>query len=67
MMGMGYITVHTKKHLSINFAGEFWIFLVLTVVFLIVTLGSYFLWVRQRPHWRYVKPRHSWSKGEPGL
>jgi uncharacterized membrane protein len=46
MMGMGYIDVNTvKKKLSIHVAGEFWVFLVLTVILLIFTLGTYFLYI----------------------
>jgi hypothetical protein len=50
MMGMGYINVDTrgKGRTSISVRGEFWVFLVLTVIFLIVTLCSYYLWLRGR-------------------
>ena len=46
MMGMGYIDVNkTKEKLSIHVAGEFWIFLMLTAILLIFTLGTYFLYI----------------------
>jgi hypothetical protein len=48
MMGMGYITVQNNGRLfSIHFTGEFWIFLVLTVMFLFLTMGLYFYFIRR--------------------
>jgi hypothetical protein len=49
MMGMGYIAISKNDgHISIRFLGEFWIFLVLTVVLLIITLLGCFWWLRSR-------------------
>lgn len=48
MMGMGYINVRKTSHFfSINFTGEFWIFVFLTIVFLLVTMALYFYFVRR--------------------
>jgi len=47
MMAMGYISVEdVSEKISIHFEGEFWIFIVLTVVFLICTLAPYFGYIR---------------------
>ena len=46
MMAMGYITINTSRKLSIHFADEFWIFAFMTALLLILTLGSYFYYVR---------------------
>jgi len=46
---MGYINVssiHGKIRIHVN--GEMWIFAVLSVAFLALTLGSYWLWSRRR-------------------
>jgi hypothetical protein len=50
MMGMGYIHVDIqgKGRRSISVGGEFWVFLVLTILLLIVTLCSYYWWLRGR-------------------
>lgn len=50
MMGMGYIHVDIqgKGRRSIRVAGEFLVFLVLTMILLIVTLCSYYWWLRGR-------------------
>lgn len=50
MMGMGYIHVDIqgKGRRSIRVGGEFWVFLVLTIILLIVTLCSYYGWLRGR-------------------
>ena len=49
MMSMGYISVDkTKTHFRV--AGEFWVFLVLTLILLAITFGSYFGWeLKGRP------------------
>jgi hypothetical protein len=47
MMGMGYINVENAKKLSIEIAGEFWVFVVLTTVLLICTLAPYFWYIRR--------------------
>ena len=55
VMGMGYVTVESLgSNLSFHVRGEFWIFMVLTVVLLLVTLGSYYWWLRRG---RSVKAR----------
>jgi hypothetical protein len=49
MMGMGYIKVErNKKTVSLDVAGEFWIFFSLTCIFLLATLGSYYFWVQRK-------------------
>lgn len=48
-MGMGYIRVKSVVgKVSIHLDGEFWIFLVMTVILLLVTFGSFFCWQRSR-------------------
>jgi hypothetical protein len=47
MMGMQYISVESAKKLSIEIAGEFWVFVVLTAVLLLCTLSPYFLYIRR--------------------
>lgn len=47
MMGMGYINVESAKKLSIQIAGEFWVFIVLTTVLLLCTLSPYFWYIRR--------------------
>jgi uncharacterized membrane protein len=47
MMGMGYINVENAKKFSIEIAGEFWVFVVLTIVLLLFTLAPYF-WHNRR-------------------
>lgn len=47
MMGMGYISVETVKKFSIQVAGEFWVFAVLTAVLLLCTLFPYFWYIRR--------------------
>jgi len=47
MMSMGYINVESVKKLSIQIAGEFWVFVVLTIVLLLCTLSPYFWYVRR--------------------
>ncbi|KAJ4302791.1 hypothetical protein N0V90_001682 [Kalmusia sp. IMI 367209] len=48
MMGMGYINVRKTSHFfAIHFTGEFWIFFVLTMVFLIMTMALYFYFIRR--------------------
>ncbi|OAL45368.1 hypothetical protein IQ07DRAFT_591692 [Pyrenochaeta sp. DS3sAY3a] len=49
IMGMEYIKVVSKgKRLTIVIEKEMWIFLALVTVLLIVTLGSYYWWVRSK-------------------
>jgi hypothetical protein len=48
LLGMGYINVnsiHGKTRIHVD--GEMWIFAVLSVVFLVLTLGSYWAWSRR--------------------
>jgi len=48
-LSMGYLTVNTKASpVSLNFAAEMWIFVVLTFLFLAVTLGAWVLLDRPR-------------------
>ena len=51
-MGMEYIKVVSKgKKMTIGtivIEKEMWIFIVLMIVLLIVTLGSYYLWIRAK-------------------
>ncbi|KAF2108837.1 hypothetical protein BDV96DRAFT_692342 [Lophiotrema nucula] len=48
MMGMNYISVRTVNGgFSINFAGEFWIFFFLTGVLLVITLITYYIYIRR--------------------
>lgn len=45
MMGMGYINTDSAgRSISIHFESEFWIFLILTAILLLITLGSYRMW-----------------------
>ena len=47
-MGMGYINVQSaERSISIHFEGEFWVFLLLTAILLLVTLALYKLWIRR--------------------
>lgn len=46
-MGMDYIKVDTVRNkLSVDVADEFWVFIVLTAVLLIFTLGTYYWYIR---------------------
>lgn len=46
-MGMDYIKVHSKgNNFSIHFAGEFWVFFVLTFILLAITMTLYFWYLR---------------------
>lgn len=46
-MGMDYIRVEAEgSSVSIHFLAEFWVFLVLTTILLILTMGSYLFWLR---------------------
>lgn len=56
MMGMDYINVHSAgRSISIHFEGEFWIFLLLTTILLLITLGFYRLWIRRTGDPRSMK------------
>jgi cytochrome c biogenesis factor len=49
LLGTQYISIHTDAdggHVSISFARELWIFVILTVVLLVVTAGSWVVWER---------------------
>lgn len=49
IMGMEYIKVTgTGKKFTIEFKKEMWIFIVLVTILLIVTLGSYYVWIRHK-------------------
>lgn len=49
MMSMGYIRVdNTKRQTYFRVDSEFWVFLVLTLILLAVTFGSYFWWQLKR-------------------
>lgn len=55
MMGMGYITIVKKgKGVSIKVDSEMWIFAILVVVLLVATVGSYYLWLRNKRAKRYA-------------
>jgi uncharacterized protein involved in cysteine biosynthesis len=46
-MGMGYIDVHPHRHgFSLQFHGEFWVFLILTFLLLVFTMALHFWYVR---------------------
>lgn len=48
-MSMGYIRVKSVVgKVSIHLDGEFWVFLVMTVILLLVTFGSFLCWQRRR-------------------
>ena len=48
MMGMNYIHVEgTASEVAVQFQGEFWIFLVLTALLLILTFVGYHLKVKK--------------------
>lgn len=60
MMGMGYINVQsTGRSISIHFEGEFWVFLILTAMLLLVTLAFYKLCIRRTRFHRLVKAEMS--------
>jgi heme/copper-type cytochrome/quinol oxidase subunit 2 len=49
LLSTQYISIHTDAdggHVSISFARELWIFVILTVVLLVVTAGSWVVWER---------------------
>lgn len=45
-MGMNYISVHSQPF-SVQFAGEFWIFFIVTSVLLLFTLFVYWWYIRR--------------------
>lgn len=48
MMGMNYIHVTgTASRLAIDFQGEFWVFLVVAALFLILTFTLYYFKIRK--------------------
>lgn len=56
MMGMDYINVRwAKRRIYIQFQGEFWVFLLLTAILLLITLGLYRFWIRRTRFHRLMK------------
>ncbi|KAF2739367.1 hypothetical protein EJ04DRAFT_549088 [Polyplosphaeria fusca] len=54
MMGMGYIKiVRNENRISMRIDSEMWIFVFLVVILLVVTMGSYYLWLRNKRAKRY--------------
>jgi hypothetical protein len=45
---MGYIHIETKNGVSVHLDNEMWVFGVLTLVFLIVTVASRSVWERSQ-------------------
>jgi hypothetical protein len=59
---MGYITVSERgAHVSLHFAGEIWIFAVLTLILLIITGGSWGFW-----EWRRLRRQRLTRHAEDG-
>jgi len=49
LLGTQYITIHSDNlsgKISLDFAQEMWIFFVLTVILLLITVGTWLLWER---------------------
>jgi cytochrome c biogenesis factor len=50
LLGTQYISIHSDAdggHVSVSFAREMWIFVILTVLLLAVTVGSWGVWERR--------------------